>query len=76
MQLGCHLDRELLPSVWWHMRNEEIAQIFEKMARLLSFRGRDRFRIMAYERAAVSLRDLEEDLAEIAARGELEEFPG
>ncbi len=58
------------------MRNEEIAQIFEKMARLLAFRGKDRFRIMAYERAAVSLRDLEEDLAEIAARGELEEIPG
>ncbi len=61
---------------WGHMRNEEIARIFERMARLLAFRGKERFRIMAYERAAVSVRDLEEDLAAIAARGELEEIPG
>ena len=58
------------------MLNEEIARIFERMARVLAFKGGDRFRIMAYERAAVSVRDLEEDLAAIAGRGELEEIPG
>jgi len=41
------------------MLNEEIARIFERMARVLAFKGKDRFRIMAYERAAVSIRDLE-----------------
>lgn len=58
------------------MLNEEIARIFERMARVLAFKGEDRFRIMAYERAAVSIRDLEEDLASIAQQGALEEIPG
>ena len=51
------------------MINEEIARIFERMAKVLAFKGEDRFRIMAYERAAVSIRDLEEDLSVIAQRG-------
>jgi len=58
------------------MLNEEIARIFERMARVLAFKGQDRFRIMAYERAAVSIRDLEEDLASIAEHGKLEDIPG
>jgi DNA polymerase (family X) len=58
------------------MLNEEIARIFERMARVLAFKGKDRFRIMAYERAAVSIRDLEQDLASIAGQGKLEEIPG
>ena len=58
------------------MLNEEVARIFERMARVLAFRGKDRFRIMAYERAAVSIRDLEEDLATIAEQGKLEDIPG
>jgi DNA polymerase (family X) len=58
------------------MLNEEIARIFERMARVLAFKGKDRFRIMAYERAAVSIRDLEEDLASIAEQGTLQEIPG
>jgi DNA polymerase (family 10) len=58
------------------MLNEEIARIFERMARVLAFKGKDRFRIMAYERAAVSIRDLEEDLGSIAKQGKLEEIPG
>ncbi|HEY7304870.1 MAG TPA: DNA polymerase/3'-5' exonuclease PolX [Bryobacteraceae bacterium] len=58
------------------MVNEEIAKIFENMARVLAFKGKDRFRIMAYERAAVSLRDLEQDLVTVAAAGTLKEIPG
>ena len=58
------------------MLNEEIARIFERMARVLAFKGKDRFRIMAYERAAVSIRDLEADLASITQQGKLEEIPG
>jgi DNA polymerase (family 10) len=56
--------------------NAEIGAIFERMARVLAFKGQDRFRIMAYERAAVSIRDLEEDLASITQQGKLEEIPG
>lgn len=58
------------------MLNEEVARIFENMARVLAFKGQDRFRIGAYERAAVSLRDLEEDLADIAEAGNLMDIPG
>jgi DNA polymerase (family 10) len=58
------------------MVNEEIARLFERMARVLAFKEADRFRIMAYERAAVSLRDVERDLALVAAEGKLEEIPG
>jgi DNA polymerase (family 10) len=58
------------------MINEDVARIFERMARVLAFKGRDRFRIIAYERAAISIRDLEEDLASIAKQGRLQEIPG
>ncbi len=58
------------------MINEEIAEIFEKMARTLAFKGEDRFRILAYERAALSLRDLKEDLVSIAREGRLDDIPG
>jgi DNA polymerase (family X) len=56
--------------------NEEVARIFGQMARLLAFKSKDRFRIRAYERAAVSIRDLEEDLATISEQGKLEDIPG
>lgn len=56
--------------------NEEIARIFERMARVLAFKGGDRFRIMAYERAAVSIRDVEDDLATISSEGKADEIPG
>ncbi len=58
------------------MLNEEIARIFERMAHVLAFKNKDRFRIMAYERAAVSIRDLKEDLATIAEQGKLQDVPG
>lgn len=58
------------------MVNEEIAEIFENMARLLAFKGANRFRSLAYERAARSLRDTEEDLKELAGAGKLAEIPG
>ena len=58
------------------MLNEEIARLFERMAHVLAFKNKDRFRIMAYERAAISIRDLKEDLAAIAENGKLQEIPG
>jgi DNA polymerase (family 10) len=58
------------------MINEEIANIFERVGQSLEFRGKDRFRALAYERGARSLRGLEGDLASMAAKGTLEEIPG
>ena len=37
------------------MVNQEIAEIFDHMSRVLAFKGKDRFRALAYERAAGSL---------------------
>jgi DNA polymerase (family X) len=56
--------------------NADIAYIFEKMSRVLALKGKDRFRILAYENAARALHDLDRDLAEIAAEGKLKEIPG
>jgi len=58
------------------MVNEEIAQIFERMSRVLAFKGADRFRILAYDRAASSLRDVKGDLTAIAEAGTLDDIPG
>ena len=58
------------------MINEEIANVFERVGQALEFRGKDRFRALAYERGARSLRGLEGDLASMAAKGTLEEIPG
>ncbi|MEW6734827.1 MAG: DNA polymerase/3'-5' exonuclease PolX [Acidobacteriota bacterium] len=58
------------------MVNEEIAEIFEKISKLLAFKGADHFRILAYQRAATSLRELGEDLITLAQAGKLQEIPG
>jgi DNA polymerase/3'-5' exonuclease PolX len=50
------------------MINTEIADIFDRMSRVLAFKSADRFRVLAYQRAALSLKDLEEDLTSIARR--------
>jgi DNA polymerase (family 10) len=46
------------------------------MSRVIAFKGGDRFRILAYERAATSLRNLEDDLTVIAKEGKLDDIPG
>src|SRR5512136_3045318 len=56
--------------------NEDIARTFEKMSRVLSLKGENRFRIIAYENAARSIRELDEDLAKLSAEGKLEEISG
>ncbi len=57
------------------MINEEIADIFEKMSRVLEFKGANRFRALAYERAARSLRDFDDDLSVLAGEGETRRDP-
>src|SRR5215813_1513208 len=58
------------------MVNREIAEIFDRMARTLSFKGKDRFRALAYERAASSLKGLDQDLTKLAGERKLEKIPG
>jgi len=58
------------------MVNQEIAEIFDHMSRVLFFKGKDRFRALAYERAAGSLRGLDQDVTGLAREKKLEEIPG
>ncbi len=56
--------------------NEQLAEIFQRMADLLQNRRENPYRIRAYRRAADSLVALEENLRAVAARGGLEAIPG
>ncbi len=58
------------------MRNLEIAKVFSDISDLLEIQGENIFRIRAYRRAAQNLESLAEDVASIAARGDLLEIPG
>ena len=40
------------------MRNEEIAEMFDRLANVLEFKGENPFRLNAYRKAARVLRDL------------------
>jgi len=58
------------------MKNREIAAVFNDIADMLEVKGESPFRITAYRRAARALEGLTEDIADVAARGELDEIPG
>ncbi len=55
------------------MKNKEIARIFLKIADLLELQE-DSYKPRAYRRAARSLEQLDEDIDDIAVRGELEDI--
>jgi DNA polymerase (family 10) len=56
--------------------NEELAALFRSMAELLGSQRANPYRVRAYRRAADSLLALEEDVAAIAQRHELEDIEG
>ncbi len=58
------------------MRNLEIAKVFSDISDLLEIQEENPFRIRAYRRAAQNLESLAEDVASVAARGDLMEIPG
>jgi DNA polymerase (family X) len=58
------------------MKNFELARLFYEMATLLEVRDESRFRVRAYQRAAQTIEALGEDVAAIAARGELTKLAG
>lgn len=58
------------------MINPEIAAIFDEIADLLELTGGDPFRVNSYRKAARSIEDLAEDVADVANRGELKKIPG
>jgi DNA polymerase (family 10) len=57
------------------MNNDNIARILIRIARLLEIKGESGFKITAYERAADSIRNTAENLAEMDIRS-LQTIPG
>jgi DNA polymerase (family 10) len=58
------------------MKNAEIAEIFDKLADILEFKGEMVFKIASYRKAARTLRDTPEDIATVVAEDRLSELPG
>jgi DNA polymerase (family 10) len=58
------------------MKNKELADLFEKMADILEFKGENPFKISAYRKASRVLGDLTQDIGEIAESGKLKDVPG
>jgi DNA polymerase (family 10) len=58
-----------------HMKNREIAKLFNQIADLLELKGDNPFRIRAYRRAAQNIEALSKDLAEIPEEA-LRKIPG
>ncbi|GAB4458430.1 MAG: DNA polymerase/3'-5' exonuclease PolX [Armatimonadaceae bacterium] len=58
------------------LTNFEIAERFVQIADILEIQGENPFKVRAYRTAASTINDLEDSLAEIAARGKLAEIPG
>jgi len=58
------------------MKNKELADLFEKMADILEFKGENPFKISAYRKASRVIGDLTQDIEEIAEQGELKNISG
>jgi DNA polymerase (family X) len=57
------------------VKNFDIARLFYEMASLLEVRNESVFRIRAYQRGAQTMETLTEDVAAVAARGDLQALP-
>ncbi|MBI3813908.1 MAG: DNA polymerase/3'-5' exonuclease PolX [Nitrospinae bacterium] len=58
------------------MKNLEIAQIFERIADILEFKGENKFKINAYRKASRIIGSLSEDIEHIHRENRLTEIPG
>jgi len=58
------------------VKNKELADLFEKMADILEFKGENPFKISAYRKASRIIGDLTQDIEESAKKGELKNIPG
>jgi DNA polymerase (family 10) len=56
--------------------NDEVAEQLELLADVLELEGEPPFRLLAYRRAAMRIRDLSEPVAELALKGTAKELPG
>jgi DNA polymerase (family 10) len=58
------------------VKNKEIAKILYDMAELLELQGENRFKIIAYGKAARAIESLKEDIEQVCREGRLEAIPG
>lgn len=58
------------------MENQKLAEIFNKIADALEFKDENRFKIIAYRKAAQILSNLTHDIYEYYKKQELEKIPG
>ena len=58
------------------MRNAEIVRVFKHIAALLELKRESRFKIRAYQQAALSLKEFPDDLTGMVREGRLREVPG
>ncbi len=56
--------------------NQDLAALFASMAGLLASRAENPYKVKAYQRAADSLRNLQEEVGCFAERGDLRTIPG
>ncbi len=54
------------------MRNSEVAQLLDDLGELVEANGEDRFKVIAYHRAATSIRNLDEDIEKVWKEKRLE----
>ena len=58
------------------MKNLEVSAIFREMAKIFQIKGDNPFRIRAYERAALNIEGLPEDIENFVKENRLTEIPG
>ncbi|HKT21181.1 MAG TPA: hypothetical protein VJR06_00965, partial [Nitrososphaerales archaeon] len=56
------------------MKNGEVAQMLDDLGGLVEANGEDRFKVVAYHRAATSVRNLSEDIEEVWREQKLEDI--
>ena len=56
------------------MKNQEVAGLLDRLGDLVEANGEDRFKVIAYHRAATSIRNMDEDVEEMWKAGRLEEI--
>ena len=56
------------------MRNSQVADLLDSMGELVEANGEDRFKVVAYHRAATSIRNIDEDIEKLWKEGKLEDI--
>ena len=58
------------------MKNHEVAELLRNIAQLLEIKGELIFKIRAYEKAALVIENLDENIEDVWKKGKLDDIPG